>query len=100
MAKGAVLYIRVSTAEQALSNQSLPTQEKKLRDYCQQHGLTVLRVFADKGESARTDDRPQFRQMLTYCQQHRREISHVIVSDLSRLARNVLDQGQTISLGR
>jgi len=81
---------------QALSNQSLPTQEKKLRDYSLQHGLTVLRVSADKGESARTDDRPQFRQMLTYCQQHRREISHVIVSDLSRLARNVLDQGQTI----
>ena len=32
MAKGAVLYIRVSTAEQASSNNSLPLQEKKGRD--------------------------------------------------------------------
>jgi len=28
--------------------------------------------------------------------QHRREVSHVIVSDLSHHARNVLDQGQTL----
>jgi site-specific DNA recombinase len=92
----AVIYIRVSTTEQASSNQSLPVQESKARGLCQQRGLHVLRLFADKGESARTDDRPQFKKMMEYCRQHRREISHVVVSDLSRLARNVLDQGQTI----
>ena len=92
----AVLYIRVSTAEQASQNNSLPVQERKLRDYCQQHGIQVLKLFADKGESARTDDRPEFRKMLAYCRQHRKEISYFIVSDLSRLARNVLDQGQTV----
>ena len=96
MPKGAVIYVRVSTAEQASSNQSLPVQESKARAFCQQRGLAVLKLFADKGESARTDDRPEFKKLMTYCRQHRREISHVIVSDLSRLARNVLDQGQTI----
>src|ERR1043166_948168 len=96
MSKAAVLYIRVSTAEQASSNQSLPVQESKARTLCQQAGLSVIKLFADKGESARTDDRPEFKKMIAYCRQHRRQISHVVVSDLSRLARNVLDQGQTI----
>jgi site-specific DNA recombinase len=94
--RGAVLYIRVSTTEQASSNYSLPTQEAKERNFCRQQGLPVHKIFADK-ESARTaDDRPEFKKMLAYCRQHRKEISHVVVSDLSRLARNVLDQGQTI----
>src|ERR1700687_3385377 len=93
--KGAVLYIRVSTPEQASGNYSLPTQEAKERNFCRQQGLAVLKLFADE-ESARTDDRPEFKKMLAYCRQHRRDISHVVVSDLSRLARNVLDQGQTL----
>jgi site-specific DNA recombinase len=96
MPKGAVIYVRVSTAEQASSNQSLPVQESKARALCQQRGLSVLKLFADKGESARTDDRPEFKKLMTYCRLHRREISHVVIADLSRLARNVLDQGQTI----
>src|ERR1700691_4190558 len=94
--KGAVVYIRVSTAEQASSNQSLPVQEAKAQGLCQQRSLPVIKLFADKGESARTDDRPEFKRMMAYCRQHKREISHVVVSDLSRLARNVLDQGNTI----
>ena len=54
--------------------------------------------FVDRGESARTDDRPQFKRMLTFCKANRQKISHLIVADLSRLARNVLDQGQTVVL--
>src|SRR5215475_6360943 len=94
MSGQAVLYIRVSTAEQASNNQSLPLQEAKLRAYCNQHGLDVAKLFADRGESARTDDRPQFQKLLAYCRQHRHQVSHLIVSDLSRLARNVFDQGK------
>ena len=42
---GAICYIRVSTAEQASGNNSLPVQEKKLRDYCKLHDLPVLKVL-------------------------------------------------------
>ena len=66
MPKGAVIYIRVSTAEQASSNQSLPVQESKARALCQQRGLSALKLFADKGESA-PDDRPEFKKLMTYC---------------------------------
>src|SRR5207249_10135632 len=92
-----VLYLRVSTAEQAKQQYNLPSQEKKLRDYCQQQGLRVLHLFIDRGESARTADRPEFQKMLAYGRGHRGRISQVIVADLSRLARNVMDQGTTIA---
>src|SRR5215469_13447596 len=93
---GAVLYTRVSTAEQAKQQYNLPTQEKKVRDFCEQKNLRVLRLFTDRGESARSTDRPEFQKMLAYCRGNRGKVSHLIVADLSRLARNVVDQGTTI----
>lgn len=53
-ARGSLLYIRVSTGEQASSNYSLPTQEPKERSLCRPHDIPVLKLFIDK-ESARTD---------------------------------------------
>ena len=94
---GAVCYIRVSTAEQAVGNNSLSVQEKKLREFCKAHDLPLLKLFVDPGESARTTDRPEFQKMLAYCRQHRRDVSVVLVADLSRLSRNVMDQGYTIA---
>jgi site-specific DNA recombinase len=94
--KGAVGYFRVSTAEQANTNHSLPSQQRKFEHFCQHSGLPVVESFIDRGESARTADRPEFRRMLAYCKEHRHKISHLVVSDLSRLARNVLDQGNTV----
>jgi site-specific DNA recombinase len=34
--------------------------------------------------------------MLTFCKKHRRDVSNVVVQDLSRFARNLLDQVQTM----
>jgi site-specific DNA recombinase len=83
---GAVCYIRVSTAEQAIGNNSLSVQERKLREFCKAHDLSLLKVFADAGESARNTDRPQFQKMLAFCRQQRRNVSVVLVADLSRLS--------------
>ena len=92
---GAVLYTRVSTAEQAKQQYNLPAQNKKVRDFCAQGGHRVLRLFEDRGESGSVD-RPEFQKMLSYCRENRGTVSHLIVADLSRLARNVVDQGTTI----
>ncbi len=49
-------------------------------------------------QSARTaDERPQFQKMLAYCRKNHKNISCVVVSDLSRFARNVADQGASIA---
>ncbi|HEU0048079.1 MAG TPA: recombinase family protein, partial [Nitrososphaera sp.] len=93
--KGAIGYFRVSTKEQAAQNNSLPVQEGKFKNHCTANGLPALCTFLDK-QSARTDKRPEFQRMLDYCQKNHKKISHVIVADLSRFARNVTDQGTAI----
>ena len=92
----AVLYVRVSTDEQAGQRYNVATQTSKVEDRCAHDGLTVAKTFTD-ADSARTTDRPQFQAMLDYCRKHRGKITHVVVADLSRLARNVADQSLTIA---
>src|SRR5579862_8465605 len=94
---GAVIYVRVSTDEQADGPLNLANQEQKCRSFCAQKGLQVLIVFIDSGESARTSQRPEFQRMIAYCKVHRREVGHVVVQDLSRFARNNRDQAEFIS---
>lgn len=94
---GALIYIRVSTDDQQKRNvANLPTQEKKCRDRCNHSGIPVLKVFKDE-ESARTADRPEFQKLLEYCQQHSGKVSHVVVADLSRFARNTGDQATAMA---
>ncbi len=93
----AIGYVRVSTEEQARENNSLPVQKKKIAAFCQQNGLELRMVFEDS-DSGRTTQRPGFQQMLAYCRTHQGKISRMVVSDLSRLARNGLDQATTYAL--
>jgi site-specific DNA recombinase len=93
---GVVLYIRVSTDEQAQDPLNLEKQQQSCLDYCGRQHLNVVRIFIDPGESARTSDRPQFQAMLRYCAVKSNHVSFVVVQDLSRFARNQFDQGDAI----
>lgn len=86
----AVLYCRVSTLEQ-VENLSLPTQEKACRAYCAREGYAVDAVFIDRGESAKTTDRPEFQAMLAHCRTHRDRLHAVVVYSLSRFSRSSTD---------
>lgn len=92
----AIGYVRVSTEDQAKQVQNLPTQEKKVREFCKQQGWSVLQLFADQGQSARTTERPAFQKMLQFCRKNKAKVSHVVVADLSRFARNVQDQANAM----
>ena len=94
--KRAVIYVRVSTNPQAEDALNLENQERAGQTYCQRNGLTVVQVFIDAGESARTSGRPEFQKMLAFCKARRNDISVVVVQDLSRFARNSKDQGDAI----
>lgn len=85
-----VIYTRVSTQEQ-VENLSLPTQEKECRKYCEKNQYDVDEVFRDKGESAKTINRPDFLKMLEHCRKNKGKISYVIVYQLSRFSRNQED---------
>ncbi len=87
---GAIGYLRVSTLEQASINNSLPVQQKKFEDHCARNTMDPLDSFVDK-QSARNAERPAFQRMLAYCRKNKSRVRCVVVSDLSRLARNVVD---------
>jgi site-specific DNA recombinase len=95
---GAVIYIRVSDEEQQKRNvANLPTQEKKCRDRCNHNALPVLKVFCEEQSARNVDGRPEFQKLLEYCKLHRGNVSHVVVADLSRFARNTADQATAMA---
>ena len=88
--KAAVIYTRVSTKEQ-VENLSLSTQLEACRHYCETHGFTVAATFTDRGESAKTTNRPQFLAMLEHCQKNKGRIDVVVVYNVSRFSRDTHD---------
>ena len=93
--KRAVSYIRVSTREQAQRGGSeegfsLPAQREANKRKVQSMGALVVKEFADRGESARSANRPELQKMLAYLKEDG-GIDYVIVHKLDRLARNRAD---------
>ena len=93
--KRAVSYIRVSTREQAQRGGSeegfsLPAQREANKRKAQSMGALVVKEFADRGESARSANRPELQQLLAYLKEDG-GIDYVIVHKLDRLARNRAD---------
>jgi DNA invertase Pin-like site-specific DNA recombinase len=86
----ALVYCRVSTKEQT-KNLSLPTQLKACRDYCRRHGYVVAREFIEKGESAKTANRTELKELLTYCRQNKGRIQALVVYNVTRFARERYD---------
>src|SRR5260370_16081248 len=62
----AVMYLRVSTPEQA-DPLNLKNQEDGCRRLANQRGIAVAEVILGPGESGRTADRPSFVRLLSYC---------------------------------
>jgi DNA invertase Pin-like site-specific DNA recombinase len=90
----AVLYLRVSTKEQAEKNgeaegYSIPAQRSACRRKAEALGAAVVEEFVDRGESARNARRPELQRMLVYVGEN--EVSHVIVHKVDRLARDRVD---------
>lgn len=49
------IYIRVSTAEQAMHGKSLQAQREYLEKYAAEHNMVVVGVYADEGQTARKE---------------------------------------------
>lgn len=93
--KRAVLYLRVSTEEQADTDYnsegySLPAQREACLRVSEQLGAMVVEEYVDRGESAKSAKRPRLQAMLArLSEQH--DIDYVIVHKIDRLARNRKD---------
>ncbi len=87
--KTCCLYLRVSSEEQ-ITNFSIGNQEKFCNEKAERLGYKIVKIYRDEGESAKTTDRPQFLEMLSYIKNNRK-VDAVIVYHSSRFSRNVLD---------
>ena len=83
------IYARVSTEEQAERDLSIPFQVERCRYHAQGKGWEVVREMIDAGESARTDKRPGFQEMMAASRA--REFDVILVHKLDRFARNDYD---------
>src|SRR5262245_44085909 len=90
----AVIYLRVSTREQArvggeAEGYSIPAQREACRRKATALGAVVVDEFVDAGESARTSRRPELQRMLAHVRDE--PVKYVIVHKIDRLARNRVD---------
>ncbi|HZB12248.1 MAG TPA: recombinase family protein [Chryseolinea sp.] len=81
------MYTRVSTKEQADTNQSLETQKKYCLEYALKSGLNVLAFFGGTYESAKTDERNEFNRMIRFSRNQKEAVSHILVYSLDRFSR-------------
>lgn len=82
----AVIYTRVSTKEQAENNASLDTQLEFCENCANKKNLSVVKYFGGTHESAKTDSRKEFNEMITYVKRHK-DIGYIIVYNFKRFSR-------------
>src|SRR3989344_2932837 len=87
-----LIYGRVSTSRQAERELSIPAQIKACQKYGMDHHWNLAQdgIYEEKGESARTVERPQLQKML-----HRAKtdgkVDVILMHKLDRMCRNVAD---------
>ena len=88
----AALYIRLSKEDESEGpSQSVQNQESLLREFVQQHCLSVFDTYVDDGFSGTNFDRPSFQRMIADIEA--KKVNMVITKDLSRLGRDYIMTG-------
>src|ERR1700683_895776 len=93
--KKAVIYLRVSTLDQArkgmdMEGYSIPAQREACYQKAEELGAEVVREFVDRGESAKFADRTELQAMLKFVHTSK-DIDLAIFHRIDRLARNTRD---------
>ena len=86
--KKAGLYLRVST-EQQLFGDSLDTQEKILKKYCEDHGYEVFKIYREEAQSAKNMERPELDKLKQDIAE--KKLNAVVVVRLDRITRSNRD---------
>ncbi|WP_434103610.1 recombinase family protein [Faecalibacterium prausnitzii] len=86
----AVIYARYSSDNQR--EESIEGQIRECTAYAEKNGFTVVKHYIDRAVSAKTDNRPQFQQMIK--DSERGIFDVIIVWKLDRFARNRYDSAR------
>lgn len=93
--KKVVLYVRVSTDEQARLGYSLGHQELVLTKFCELKEFEVEGIFRED-HSAKNFERPEYKKLFKFCKTHKKEIDYVLITKWDRFSRNQRDALQEI----
>ena len=94
--KKCIIYCRVSTKEQAEKGYSLEAQQRECIKFSLNNDCEVDKIFIERGESAKTQDRTQLLKMVEYSVQNKKKLSAIIIWKYDRLARNLTDQTELV----
>ena len=86
----AVIYARYSSDNQR--EESIEGQIRECNAYAEKNSITVVKHYIDRAISAKTDNRPQFQQMIK--DSERKLFDMVLVWKLDRFARNRYDSAR------
>lgn len=95
----AILYVRVSTEEQAIRGGSLKTQEDTLRQYCHLRNIKIKKVYVED-HSAKTFNRPEWKKLITEIKNSKPPVELVLFTRWDRFSRNTGDAYSTIRVLR
>ena len=85
--KKAVAYVRFSSDNQR--QESIDAQVRAINEYCSKHDIQLIKIYADAAQSATTDKREQFLEMMNDLK--KKAFSVVIVHKLDRFSRDRYD---------
>jgi DNA invertase Pin-like site-specific DNA recombinase len=85
--KRAVVYTRVSSKEQYDKNLSLDWQRKAIEEFAGRNGFDIMNFYGGTYESAKTDGRKEFLNMLEFIKKQKGKVSHILVYLLDRFSR-------------
>jgi site-specific DNA recombinase len=88
--KKAILYVRVSTDEQADKGFSLQHQEERLRNYCELQNILVVGFFRED-YSAKSFERPEFSKLLERLKKEKKIADYLLFLKWDRFSRNAGD---------
>ncbi len=88
--KNVILYIRVSTDEQADKGFSLRDQEQKLLNYCSINNLNVISIFRED-HSAKTFNRPEFKKLIGFLKKNKSKVDGLLFTKWDRFSRNTTE---------
>src|SRR5713101_1916871 len=85
-----IIYCRVSSKEQ-IEGTSLESQELACGEYARAQNIKILKIFVERGESAKFADRTQLIELIDFCKARTSQVQVLLVWKIDRFARNVGD---------
>jgi len=93
--KRAIVYIRVSTDDQN-NGYSPADQRERLMKYCDQNGITVVKIYHEDESAKDFDHRPEWQNILEYIKIKSHDVDTILFIKWDRFSRNIAEAYITI----